>query len=98
MKNPVRFQKSVKFACAVLLLSATIACQSSANSSVSVNAANSNADAAVDGVGAAMPLSNSTESNTAAQQKSPDALVADLYKQHDAQKSPFFFRRKIAHR
>lgn len=45
-------------------------------------AANSNADAEPAGT----PLSASAESQTA----TAEALVADLYKQHDAKKSPFF--------
>ena len=52
------------------------------NVSVPATAANSNANAASAGT----PLSASAESQTAAAQ----ALVADLYKQHNAKKSPFF--------
>ncbi len=52
------------------------------NVSVQAGAANSNANAEPAGT----PLSASAESQTAA----AEALVADLYKQHNAKKSPFF--------
>ena len=53
------------------------------NANAKPAAANSNA--------ASAPAANSAPANTAPTQKAaPDAVVRDLYRQHDAKKSPFF--------
>jgi hypothetical protein len=76
-----------KFLFALLLLTVTTSCSSAAtNLNVTVNnSTNANSNAV-------SQTSPTTPTDTAAAQTTtaPDALVADLYKQHDAKKSPFF--------
>ena len=64
------------------LLSVTIACSSTATN-ISINAANVSANSNANVIAQA-PATETTQKTT------PDALVADLYKQHDGKKSPFF--------
>ena len=84
--------KDVKFAhylFLILIAAATIACGSNTNNLanstvVNINAANSQP--------AATPADGSAE----AQIPAPEILVADLYKHHDAKKSPFFQKKDRA--
>lgn len=73
----------------VLFICTAMACSSKADTNVSVNTINTTTNTIVNtSVGTAgetAPAANST-----VQQNSPEALVTDLYKQHDAKKSPFF--------
>ena len=74
-------KKTILFALTIVL--ATLACSSNA-----VNNSNGNATNATNSNAAASPIStpNTATSETA----KPDSTVADLYKQHDAKKSPFY--------
>lgn len=65
------------------------ACGSNANSSANVTAVNINAAGSQ---AAATPSDGSAEVKEAA----PELLIADLYKQHDAKKSPFFQKKDRA--
>lgn len=65
-------------------MNANLAC-SSAATNITVNTANNSANANADVVLQTAPTPANANAQTA-----PDALVADLYKQHDADKSPFF--------
>ncbi len=66
---------------AAFLALTAIACQPSATN-VTINTGNSNANA-----NAAATVTPVSENKTTI---SPDSIVADLYKQHDAEKSPFY--------
>jgi hypothetical protein len=74
-----------KFIFAIILALTTIGC-----TMAGVTSPNSNTNMAA---ASPTPVSNSADQGNAASgatQQSPDALVADLYKQHDAKHSPFF--------
>jgi hypothetical protein len=73
-----------KLILAFFLSMAAIGCSSA---SVTGNNSNSNAAAALP---TPTPSADQGVAAAGAAQKSPDALVAELYKQHDAKKSPFF--------
>ncbi len=75
----------------VFLVGAAMACTPTANTNVVINAdgANINSNAAVNLSSDAVSGTNAA-SPAAAPTTAPDALVADLYKQHEAEKSPFF--------
>lgn len=76
-------KKISMFALLLSMFLAVSACSTTANTNIVV-AVNANSNANTEPAGT--PSSGSAESQTA----SPEALVADLYKQHDANKSPFF--------
>lgn len=71
----------INFLFAAFLALTAIACQSTATN-ITVNTSNSNTNSNT--AASATPVAE-TSAATA-----PDALVADMYKQHDAQKSPFY--------
>ena len=74
-----------KFLFTAFLSFAALNCTSTApNVTVNVNTANANSDAAV------IENVNKGDAAIAVAETAPDVLVADLYKQHDADKSPFF--------
>lgn len=73
----------------LLVVAAGVSCGSNANTSGDDLAVNINVTAAQ---AAATPADGSAEAKTAA----PELLVAELYKQHDAKKSPFFQKKDRA--
>ncbi len=73
----------------IFTAAATVSCGSNANNTVNITAVDSNTTASRP---AATPADGSAEVQAAA----PELLVADLYKQHDAKKSPFFQRKDRA--
>ena len=74
-----------KFLFTVFLSFAALNCTSTAsNVAVNVNTANANSVAAV------TENINKGDAAVAVAETAPDALVAELYKQHDGQNSPFF--------
>lgn len=72
----------------LLLLLAVVSC-SSTNTGNAANANVNSTPSAIDG-GAAQANSETNSNANTAQIAAPEALIADLYKQHDAKKSPFF--------
>ena len=77
---------SINILLLTVCLTATSACSFAKNTAANSNAPVNTANAAVNSAPAAEPEAGGAESQTATAQ----ALVADLYKQHDAKKSPFF--------
>ncbi|MEJ7848798.1 MAG: DUF3828 domain-containing protein [Pyrinomonadaceae bacterium] len=73
----------------ILTVAATVSCGSNASNTVNVTTVNSNTSASQP---AATPADGSAEVQAAA----PELLIADLYKQHDAKKSPFFQKKDRA--
>lgn len=75
--------------CALLLVMWVASC-STTGANVTSNTTNQNSTASVVEGGAAQANSETNAAASAAQTAAPETLVADLYKQHDAKKSPFF--------
>ena len=77
--------KLIKYLCLAAFFAAAVNCSSTARTSAenttAANAAN---------VAAPTATPPAVEEKSAQSATAPDALVKDLYKQHDAQKSPFF--------
>lgn len=72
----------------LILLLAVVSC-SSTKTSDAANANVNSTPSAIDG-GAAQANSETNSNTNTAQIAAPETLVADLYKQHDAKKGPFF--------
>lgn len=70
----------------VLLAAATAACTTSTDNSANLPGNNSNTASIANSQPAGTPAAGSAEAQT----DTPELLVANLYKQHDAKKSPFF--------
>src|SRR6266404_6946642 len=85
-KNSIIMKINTLLFCAlpICLMMANLGCSSSANNTA--NTVNSNTNTAANIEPAGTPVSGAAQSQT----RTPEALVADLYKQHDANKSPFF--------
>lgn len=89
MKDFNKFQKSLALSIALFLIGAA-ACTSSANSNISVNTTNSTVNSVASANANGNIIGAAESSNSDAPKTSPDTIVADLYKQHDAENSPFF--------
>lgn len=77
---------TINFLFLTICLSATSACSFGKNTTANTNIVSNAANASSNSMPAGEPEAGGAESQTA----TAAALVADLYKQHDAKKSPFF--------
>lgn len=73
----------------ILTVAATVSCGSNANDTVNITTGNSNASAS-------QPAATPADGSAEVQADAPELLVADLYKQHNAKKSPFFQKKDMA--